>query len=170
MDHAQQELVRRGVPLPLRFSIHADCTCREQRNTTAMTQAAWFTGTVRFRSTTVTGMGKGHSHIDLDQRFSDLSTNMKYTDVMQDTTDVVSVINQKVHKKRNREIVAELAPVSHDWKAYFDPLGIVMHGHTNNDAAHVHKFLQRRDLVQGGLGRVRGRPWCVGVGVRRAPP
>ncbi len=92
------------------FALQADNTCREEKNTVALTQLAVLVGQDRFKSATGSFAGVGHSHIDIDQRFSDVSTKLKNTCVLEEPADFQRVVEEKVHGARGRAVESEAPP------------------------------------------------------------
>ena len=150
LDKAAGALAEVNTQMPVHFALQADNTCREEKNTVALTQLAVLVGQDRFKSATASFAGVGHSHIDIDQRFSDVSTKLKNTCVLEEPADFQRVVKEKVRGARGRAVESELVPDAHDWKHYYAPLGIQLHGHTGNEAAHVFKFIQRQHLAHEG--------------------
>ena len=70
LDVVRDIMARRKRELPWHLAVHADNTCREQRNQFLMQWAASLSLKGLFRSISYTFLPVGHTHIGVDQRFS----------------------------------------------------------------------------------------------------
>ena len=64
--------------------------------------------------------------------------------------DLQSVVRERVHPVRNRQIMTSYMQSSWDWVKYFEPLNVAYTGiaasATNPDVCHSKRMLKRRDL------------------------
>jgi hypothetical protein len=165
LDHVTRALEARGMPMPVHLRVQADNTCREQKNTNGLLFLAWLCGTGVFQTTELSTMVKGHTHIDVDQRFSAVGTLLKGTKVLQDMDDFREIIQRKLCGQKGREVIAEMVPGVRDWSDFFKAADVQLHGHTGAGSAHVFKFVKRCDLVEGGPDGMVVDPGCFGVGL-----
>ena len=67
---AEEILKRRGLQMPSHFTLQCDNTCRESRNSITFKFASWLTSHSIYRTVDLLYYRVGHTHCELDQRFS----------------------------------------------------------------------------------------------------
>ena len=80
LDLVQHVLSSRGKRMPSHIVFQQDNTAREGRNQWVMQLAAALILKETFRSVTIQFLPVGHTHIDIDQRFSIIATALKRED------------------------------------------------------------------------------------------
>jgi len=83
LDKVAAGLSKRGRDLPVNLVIQADNTCRETRNQFLFQWAAVLLLRGIFRSITFHFLPVGHTHLDLDQRFSIIATALSRQKVLE---------------------------------------------------------------------------------------
>ena len=84
---AKELLASRGRPLPANLHVQADNTGREARNQSFMMFLASMIHKQVFRSVSLGFLPVGHTHIDIDQRFSIIATELAKQGVLQTPED-----------------------------------------------------------------------------------
>ena len=114
------------------------------------TYPRWLVATKRFTSAQLSCLMKGHTHLDQDQRFSDVGAKISSSQILECPQDFVEVIKEKVKGSKGRLVHAETVGGTHFWSDWFENLGVDVHGHTGPDAPHVFRFVRCCDLLDGG--------------------
>ena len=129
----------------------ADNTAREQKNVTGLYFCAFLVVTGIFATVTQGHLCTGHSHIDIDQRFSVVACGLARSRVLQDKQDCIDRIKTYVRPAQNREMIVECLDATRDWKEFFySTAKLELHDHCGPITPHVFKFLRRSDLEVAG--------------------
>lgn len=83
LDKVCTKLAQSGRQVPQNLVVQADNTCRETRNQWAFKWAAILLLRGLFRSITFNFLPVGHTHLDLDQRFSIITTALSRQRVLE---------------------------------------------------------------------------------------
>ena len=87
LDIAQGLLAKKGRALPSHLYIQADNTSREMRNQYCLLWGATLLAKRTFRSVSFGFLPVGHTHIDVDQRFSSIATYLGRVPVLETPED-----------------------------------------------------------------------------------
>lgn len=87
LDKVSEQLQGRGRCMPANLIVQADNTCRETRNQFGLKWAAVLIMKGNFRSVTFQFMQVGHTHVDIDQRFSIVATALSKSEVLETPED-----------------------------------------------------------------------------------
>jgi hypothetical protein len=87
LDIVQERLRERGRAMPLHLVIQVDNTARENRNQFVNKWAAWLMLRGLFRSVTFQFLPVGHTHINVDQKFSTIATKLAVQAVFETPED-----------------------------------------------------------------------------------
>eukprot|EP00971_Amphidinium_carterae_P352669 6492697-Amphidinium_carterae.3 len=168
-DVASNILASKRVPLPCHLCVQADNTCREQKNSTGLLWMALQVYKGTFKSACQSHLTKGHSHIDVDQRFSEVNTCIHNADHLQTPQDFLEAMETRVSKKNARptlldhflcrvhatEVVCERVGAIRNWAKYFEDglhsphredKALKLTHHTGPTGCHVFHFVRRVDL------------------------
>ena len=84
-------LASRNLPLPENLVIQADNTSRETRNSIGLQYGAWLVGQQAFRNVDILFYRVGHTHNELDQRFSVAASLLSRAPVLQSLQDSLRI-------------------------------------------------------------------------------
>ena len=87
LDIVMESLRQRGRAMPKHFTIQVDNTTRENRNQHLNKCAAALVMRSVFRSVTFSFLPVGHTHINLDQRFSSIATGLTQQNILETLED-----------------------------------------------------------------------------------
>ena len=87
MDHAKRILDGRGVRFPRNIMIQADNTTREQRNPYLLVWQAWCAQHEIHRTIGQVFYDVGHTHNEVDQRFTAVRTALSRATILQTPQD-----------------------------------------------------------------------------------
>ena len=104
IEHASSALAAKNTEVPRHLFILADNTCREQKNTTCILWHGYQVAREVFDTVTQNHMGKGHSHVDVDQRFSESTTCLSRTDTLQTLSEFANRIQTHVEALRGGDL------------------------------------------------------------------
>ncbi|CAK0867742.1 unnamed protein product [Prorocentrum cordatum] len=140
------ECKAKNIPLPMHLHVHADNTGREQKNKTGLGFLGVLVGKKIFTTATQSHFMKGHTHFQLDQKFSTIGSRLASTGVMETIQDFKLAIEQSFETNLSCTIVDG----SRDWKSLLENLGMQLHGHTGPKAPHQFMLVRRSHLVEDG--------------------
>ena len=150
IEQAKTALASRGAMMPRHLWLQVDNTTRENRNTTVLTFLSYLTSRHCFRTATWAGMQVGHTHIDQDQRFSVCGAIIARQAVLENLSDVIDIMRQKVKPSRGRNLLVEELHVARNWTNFFAPLNYPFTGHAGKGSAHLYMFVRYEDMVLSG--------------------
>jgi len=87
LDAVAEQIKHTGRHMPANLVIQADNTCRETRNQFLLKWAAACILKGLFRTITFNYMSVGHTHIDIDQRFSIIATALAKQELLETPED-----------------------------------------------------------------------------------
>ena len=93
-----------------------------------MKYAAFLVGRGVFRSVQDNQGEKGHTHDDLDQRFSVVATLLSRSMVLQDPMDFILQIRKHMEPARGRQLIVDMLVSTWDWQSYFDAFNFAVAG------------------------------------------
>ena len=132
---------------PPNLIIGCDNTPRESKNTYFSTFCGWLVCKHVFQTIQVEFLQVDHTHAELDQRFSSMSSIMMNADGLQDPGDVVSLLKSHMKAASGRDLVVEAFPNTWNFKSWFAPLQLHVGGLTATKsepwACHVWRFSHR---------------------------
>ena len=111
-----------------------------------------------FITTELTQFSVGHTHGPQDQRFSECCCCLKNTGLIESPDDAIKCLQHHHKPRQGRALVIEKINAAFDFKAYYEPLQVDMHGHTqthslnqqSKEACHVWRFVKRRNCHWDG--------------------
>lgn len=143
----------------------ADNTAREHKNQYLVIFSAYLVASGRADSVSNHFFIVGHTHNRVDQRFSVIGGALKKSPQLQTPQDFLDVIKNELKAGRNAKIHTEHIDAVHDWKAFFQPLGITISGivstATDPVVNHAWRLVRRGDLVDYSKAGQDG--WAVEV-------
>ena len=107
VDLAESILRRQGRSLPAHMTLWLDNSARENRNAYVQMWAAAAVATNRFRSITCCYFWVGHTHNQMDQRFSGLAAKLKGAVSLQPPTEFLDYISQNYMPARDYGLKVE---------------------------------------------------------------
>ena len=87
LDVVMQLLAKRNRKMPQHLHVQADNTSREMRNQFMFQWGALLVATGKFRSVSFAFLPVGHTHIDVDQRFSSIATYLSRQHILETPQD-----------------------------------------------------------------------------------
>jgi hypothetical protein len=92
----------------------------------------------------------GHTHNVVDQRFSVVGPVLKAAQVLETPSDFMNLIKERVRPGICRDLQVEIMQATHDWKAFFEHLGVAISGLTSTfqgeEVCHVWRCVRRVDI------------------------
>ena len=144
------ELMPSGTCLPHSWSNAADNTAREAKNQHQAQYSAWQVGTDKFEGLENGFLKTGHSHNEVDQRFSSANTCLKSAPTLEDPYDAKEWLEAHMKPVRGRALHVEVLESIMDFRKWLAPLNILMGGlsatHGALDTCHSWRFVQRKVL------------------------
>ena len=149
MDVAQS-LLPPGTKLPHSFCLAADNTAKEMKNQYGATFSAYNVSQDKVEGIENAFQKTGHSHFDVDQRFSECNTIMKTAGTLETPYECKEFMEANMKPVRGRALHVEVLETVKNFKKFFAPLQMALQGlaatHNALDTCHSWKFVQRRVL------------------------
>jgi hypothetical protein len=137
--------------LPRTLIVAADNTSRESKNQIFLNYMAYLVATHKFEATETQFLQTGHTHNELDQRFSSVGAYLSRSPVLEDPHEFAASIRASVTPPRGRALHVEVLESTHDFQTWFFPLDSKTAGlvatHAEPDTNHVWRFLRTSMLV-----------------------
>ena len=137
--------------MPKSLVINADNTPREAKNSIFHTYVACLEGANRFSGTQVEFFKVGHTHNELDQRYSTAATTLSSAPTLEDPEEFRDWLLANLKPVRGRDLVVEILRGTMDFSQWQQPLGVQMTGITSTwcekTANHVWRFVKRSDIA-----------------------
>ncbi|CAJ1443835.1 unnamed protein product [Effrenium voratum] len=149
IDIAATLLQSRNMCLPSHWVIQADNTPREGRNQWLALWAGHMVASARAASISLCFYRVGHTHNEVDQRFSMLASIMNRANVIQTPQELKRLIESEHHQVKGREIFAEIMPSSFNFQSWLSPMGVSLTGMVYQEGLtvnHVFRVVRRGDL------------------------
>ena len=139
-----------GHALPRNLIVSADNTARESKNQHFANFSGYLVGTERFDCVENQFLKTGHTHNELDQRFSSVATALSRAPSLEDKEEFAEWIRSKVKPAAGRTLHVEVLDTTYDFQSWFYGLDAKISGlastHFEPDTCHVWRFI-RRSLV-----------------------
>jgi hypothetical protein len=151
LDLVQEQMQSQGsgnIVMPQNLILAADNTARESKNQIFANFAAYLVGVQRFETVEVQFLQVGHTHNELDQRFSTVATTLSRAPTLEDPDEFASLIRQQIFPPRGRTLVVEVLNCTYDFQGWFQAgLGSNISGlaatHVQPETNHVWRFVPR---------------------------
>ena len=131
--------------LPRNLIVAADNTTRESKNQHFANFLGYCIATEKFESAEVQFMQTGHTHNELDQRFSSVASLLSRAPILEDPTDFADWIRTHVVPPRGRCLHVEVLDATYDFQKWFHGLEVQLAGlaatHLEPDSNHVWRFM-----------------------------
>jgi len=148
-DVAQDKLPP-GTKLPHSFVFAADNTAKEMKNQFGAQNSAYLVAVDKFEGVENTFQKTGHSHFDVDQRFSEANTKLTAAGVLEDPYEFQEYLQRTMKPIRGRALHVEVVETIKDFRKFYAPLNVAMSGlaatHEALHTCHSWKFVQRQVL------------------------
>jgi len=142
-----QQLLPSGAALPENFILAADNTPRESKNQIMLSFLAYLVSSGRFATTELQFLQVGHTHNELDQRFSTIATVLSRSPTLEDPEEFAHTIRQHIVPPRNRTLMVELLDSTFDFQSWFATFDSAISGltatHTQTETNHVWRCVPR---------------------------
>lgn len=146
LDHVVEHQRNHGHPMPANLIVNADNTTREAKNQHFATSMAQLVATDKFQSLEVEFPKTGHTHNELDQRFSTLATTLKRAPVLETPEEFQEYLQENLQEVRGRKIIVEILPSTMNWMKWHAPLDVNISGlaahHGDLHTNHSWRFVQ----------------------------
>ena len=146
LDITRDILATRGIPFPIHLRLHCDNTSRENKNNTVLKFSNYLADV--FGTNGLEFMEVGHTHVDLDQRFSVLGPIIAAASELETPEDFGMLIRTKYAPLKGHELHVRLMTAVRDWKAWTHPIGEHFGGHTGKGSAHAFRFVRYKHLSE----------------------
>ena len=144
------ELLPPGTMLPESFGVNADNTAREAKNQFACLTNAWMVSSNKFGAMEQGHPKTGHSHNEVDQRFSSANAKLKGAPTLEDPWAVKEWCQRNLQPVRGRKLHVEVLSSLMDFRKWLTPLDVKITGlaavQDQLDTCHSWRFIQRRLL------------------------
>lgn len=137
-------LAQRGVLMPKRIMVQLDNTSRENKNVTVLRFLNYLSEV--FVSTGLHFFMVGHTHTDVDQRFSVVGPVIAEATELETPADFAAVIRRRYKPLDGHELHVQVLEAIRNWKAWLINYGEVLGGHTGKGSAHAFKFVRYKNL------------------------
>ena len=155
LDIIADKMSTSGHGLPRSLIVSADNTTREATNQHFATFLASLTARNKFEATECQYLQTGHTHNELDQRFSSVASLLCRAPVLEDPEDFAEWIRSTLKPMGNRQLHVEVLKSTGDFQKWFVPLELQLSGlaatHDEPDTCHVWRFVRRSVLTQAGI-------------------
>ena len=136
--------------MPQSLILAADNTTRESKNQHFMNYNGHLVTGERFESAELNYMTVGHTHNELDQRFSSVATLLNKAPVLEDPEDFAEWIRKHVIPARGRQLHVEVLDSTYDFQKWFHGLDVQVGGlaatKAEPDTTHVWRIVRRSAL------------------------
>ena len=151
LELAFEEFYRdKPIAFPRTLICATDNTAREANNQVFATFLSWLQCSGVFDEASKEGLQVGHTHNEIDQRFSTTTTVLMAAPTLEDPTEFADWVRDNVKPPQGRTIHVELLNSTFDWQQWLFRLNVHIHGLTpttlNPEFNHVWHFI-RRDLL-----------------------
>ena len=146
LEKVKEVLDRRGVPMPAHLHIQLDNTSRENKNAINFAFSQWLLTQNQFEDVTVEFMEVGHTHIDVDQRFSRVGGVVSHAPVLETNEDFANLIRLNYEPMKGTELYVHCIDAVRDWKSWLSCLNFKMTGHTGKQSAHSLRFIKHENM------------------------
>ena len=116
------------LSMPRSLVLNADNTAREAKNQFFLAFCAALVSANRFDWMDIDFAESGHTHNELDQRFSELATSLSSAPVLEDIHEFAAHLSANVKPVRGRLLHIEVLGHTCDFKSYLQPLGMGVSG------------------------------------------
>ena len=123
-----------GRSMPRMYRVFSDNATGETKNQTVFKFLAWLAHTKTFDCTEAAMQRVGHSHNRQDQRFSVACTTLSHSQnlPMENEMDFAEAFVKEVKPMPGmRDHKVTVLKAAWDWRAFFEPLEVSIHGHTS---------------------------------------
>ena len=138
--------------MPRSLEVNADNTTREAVNQTVASFLSNLVGTEVFADTALERLQKSHTHNEMDQRFSTVSTTLSRAPVLEDPEEFAAWIRAHVKPVGTRQLHVEVLEGTYDFQTWLHGLDVHMCGlaptHWEPDVNHSWRFICRGDVEQ----------------------
>ena len=147
LEHCQMVSRKKALPLPSEFTVFADNTPRENKNSAMLTFLALCQARRMFASTAFLFHCKGHTHNILDQLFGIVSRAFQYNDQLQDVQAVRESIKEILNRPslsryfQGAEVEVSIIEGCRDWGSWLNGLGVNFTGGLREDLTSNHAFV-----------------------------
>ena len=109
-DHVEKKLFADGVRLPDHIHVQSDNCSREGKNSPSLLFLAMLVQRGFFRSACQEHLTSGHSHCDVDQRFSEVGTRLRSCDRLENPHAFAEAIQAKVKGASGKQVTRARTP------------------------------------------------------------
>ena len=143
---------------PGELVVMCDNTPREAKNSYFGAFLASMVSRSLFNGTECHFLQVDHTHNELDQRFSTLSSHIKQAEVIEDISDLVSYLKANVNAAANRTLVIEELKATMDFKQFLSSMNLHLTGltttHLQPHVNHMWRFAPRLSVDQAHYGTI----------------
>ena len=132
------------------LEVNTDNTAREAKNQYYAKFSSYLVGTHKFEAVQQSMQKTGHSHNEVDQRFSSAATTLKSAPELEDEEDFANWLREHLKPVRGRALHVEVLHTIMDFRAWLVPFHVSYSGLTACqsalDTCHSWRFVKRRLL------------------------
>jgi len=163
LDIVAKTCLKPNMAMPQNLAVAADNTTRESKNQWFANFQGCLVSRGKFLTAQQQFLPSGHSHNELDQRFSTVATALSRAPTLEDPEEFAHWIREHVKPVRGRRLHVEVLDATYDFQHWFTKaFGFNVSGlastHLEPNANHVWHFVAR-----GALPQVCGGPADVEV-------
>ncbi len=137
-------LMHRGVPMPHHIQLQLDNTSHENKNLTVIRFLTYLSEV--YISTGVRFFMVGHTHTDVDQRFSVLGPIIAGAQELETHQDFAALIRNRYTPLAGHELHVQVLEAVRHWKTWLSNFGEELGGHAGKGSAHAFKILRYKNL------------------------
>ena len=153
LDLVDAKLKAKGCEMPRSICVNPDNTAREAKNQHFLKFLAFLHATGVVDEDSFESLRSGHSHAEIDQRFSVAGTKLAMASCLEDPLEFAELMKQEMTPVKNREIHIEKLTGTWDFKEWFAPVSCEVSGltatatHKDKHTNHVWVFTNKNTVV-----------------------
>lgn len=144
LERVKDILAQRGISMPRHIQLQLDNTTRENKNQTVFKFLTHLTS--MFDTCGVNFFEVGHTHLDLDQRFSVVGPVIASAEELETPTDFANRISYQYQPLAGHSLHVEVMESIRDWKLWLTNFSEDISGHTGKTSAHSFKLIRYKNL------------------------
>ena len=145
LEKVRDILAMKGVAMPRHLHIHVDNTTRENKNNTMMKSLIYLLEK-QFASVCLEFFMVGHTHCDLDQRFSTAGPVLAEAEELERPADFGKILETKYKPLKGHVLDVSVMEAVRDWKSWLHDISETFAGHAGKGSPHSFKMVHYGDL------------------------